>query len=228
MCLFHVVKSSPTSNWSFNAHSGILHRFAKCIGWSIYKKVAVYVGIIWRLKHILHTNVLLMLYNSWIVLVISYCNTIWCHGNNIHIHRLSVLHLKAVWAIYNAHYLKHNLPLVMKLNILPIISLTQLQLGTFMYSAMNICFQTPSLAISPFNSDKHKYNTRTSHYLRQFSLLAPVSPLSSSLRNYKYNIYSYRVVWIYKYFIIFSDLPSFLQVYDFVYLNHLIVSLYTL
>lgn len=169
-----------------------------------------------------------MLYNSWIVLVISYCNAISCHCKNIQIHRLSVLHLKAVRAIYNARYLNHTLPLFMKLNILPIISLSQLQLGTFMYSAMNLCFQTPSLAISPFNSDIHKYNTRTLHYQRQFSLPAPVSALSSTFRNYKYNIYSDRVVWIYKYFIIFSYLPSFLQVYDFVYLNRLIVSLYTL
>ena len=130
--------------------------------YDVLRKVSKTIGIMSKLKDILPTNILLILYNSLILPYISYCNIVWGFCKQHLLNRILLLQKRAVRIICHKPFLSHSRPLFLKLNILPISLLHDFQLCVFMYSYYNNLLPKNFCNIFQTNRDIHRYNTRIS------------------------------------------------------------------
>ena len=130
--------------------------------YEVLRKVSRTIGIMSKLKDILPTKILIMLYNSLILPYISYCNIIWGFCKQHLLNRIFLLQKRAVRIICHKPFLSPSRPLFLKLNILPISLLHDFQLCVFMYSYYHNLLPEIFCNIFQSNNDIHRYNTRTS------------------------------------------------------------------
>ena len=98
-----------------------------------HKVTSRVIGVLFILKHIYPQEVLLTLYNTLILLHLSYCILIW--GSKIQTnHRLHLLQKKVVRIITNKDYIAHTEPLCKLLNILKATDLLKCSLWKFITS----------------------------------------------------------------------------------------------
>ena len=91
----------------------------------IANKCSRTIGILNKLKHILPTNISLILYNSLLLPQLNYCILAW--GHNCNCKRLIKLQKKALRVISISKYNAHTDPLFKKYRILKLHHLLQLQ-----------------------------------------------------------------------------------------------------
>lgn len=124
--------------------------------------VARGTGILYKLKYYISQRSLLMLYNSFILSHISYCNIVWGNSNKIKIDSLLRLQKKALRICSHSHYLAHTDPLFHNFKTLKIYDIHTYQTAIFMYKTSNNTIPTPFQNIFIYNRDIHSYPTRHS------------------------------------------------------------------
>ena len=114
-----------SSNLKWNKHSD-----------HISIKVSKVIGIMFRLKSIVPSDVLHTLYNSLIMPHFHYCLLTW--GSTIRNgHKLHLLQKKALRLVDNSHYIAHTDPIFKKLHMVKIIDMFNIAVWKFYYKLMN-------------------------------------------------------------------------------------------
>ena len=99
-------------------------------------KVSKVIGIMFRLRTILPSDVLQTLYNSLIMPHFHYCLLTW--GSTIKTgHKLHLLQKKALRLIDKSHYIAHTEPIFKKLHMVKIIDMFGIAVWKFYYKLMN-------------------------------------------------------------------------------------------
>ena len=99
-------------------------------------KVSKVIGIMFRLKSIVPSDVLHTLYNSLIMPHFHYCLLTW--GSTIRNgHKLHLLQKKALRLVDNSHYIAHTDPIFKKLHMVKIIDMFNIAVWKFYYKLMN-------------------------------------------------------------------------------------------
>jgi len=133
------------SNLSWNDH-------IKKISISVSKAI----GILWKLKPILTKRILLVLYNSFVLPYINYCNIVWGNCNKSKIESLFLLQKKAIRVCTHSAYLAHTDPLFKQLNTLKVHDLHTYQSAIFMFKH--------TTHLLPFFHDAFTQNTNIHSY----------------------------------------------------------------
>ena len=130
----------------------------------ISKSVARSVGILSKLKFILPSNILKLIYNSLILPHLSYCNHIWGNTFKSHLKKLHILQKKSVRIITKSSFYSASAPLFKSLLILPIHDLVTLNTLIFMFSVNTKLLPEKYCNMFVLNSNFHSYSTRQKHY----------------------------------------------------------------
>ena len=126
-------------------------------------KLSRSIGVLSRLKCVLPSNILFMLYNSIIVPHLNYCNIIWGNTFKSYLDKIYLLQKRAIRIVTKSEFYSSSRPLFVKLQVLPIQELIKFHTLTFMYK-----FQTGLLPSIPninfvLNNDIHSHSTRQSN-----------------------------------------------------------------
>ena len=100
---------------------------------NISTKISKNIGVIYKLKYKISSDVLLMLYNTMILPYLSYCNIVWANNNYTRLAPLIKLQKRATRVVCKARYREHTDPLFRQYNILKLQDINKLQITTFMY-----------------------------------------------------------------------------------------------
>ena len=122
------------------------------------------VGILSKLKFILPSNILKLIYNSLILPHLSYCNHIWGNTFKSHLKKLHILQKESVRMITKSNYYSPSAPLFKTLHILPIYNLVTLNTLIFMFSVNSKLLPDKFCNMFVLNSNFHSYSTRQKDY----------------------------------------------------------------
>lgn len=138
------------------------------IDWKIHinnlcSRVAKLIGVLYRLKYYVPTDVLKTIYNSIIYSHFTYCNIVWGNTHSTILNKLNILQNKALRIISNSDRTIHTRFLLVQLNELNLFDIYRFQAGQFMYKIFNNLI--PHIISNYFilNSDVFDRNTRHSN-----------------------------------------------------------------
>ena len=139
--------------------------FNEFLSWNVHvtdicKHVAKGVGLLRKLKYVLPSNVLQMIYNCLVLPHLNYCNQVWGNTYKSHILKLFTLQKKAVRIISKSHGLSPSSPLFKKLRLLSIYDLVTLNTLIFMFNVHAKVIPDKYCNMFILNSNVHTYNTR--------------------------------------------------------------------
>ena len=117
-------------------------------------------GIIFKVRHSLNKNTVLLLYRSLIQPYLDYCNIIWATGHSNNLERLFRKQKKALRAITFTKRNAHITPLFKHLNILTVYDINKLQTLCFVYKAVNNLLPRHFNTFFNPNINIHQHNTR--------------------------------------------------------------------
>ena len=120
------------------------------------------VGILYKTKHYLPKNILVMLYNSLILPYVSYCNLVWATSAKTKINSIYLLQKKALRICTGSQYLAHTNPLFYELKTLKVSDINTLQNLLFMFKYTNKLLPHSFKNFFTLNSAIHSYPTRNS------------------------------------------------------------------
>lgn len=126
----------------------------------ISRKIAKSIGILYKCRHYLPTNVMTNLYYSFIYPYISYCTLTWGSNYQTKLKPIHILQKRAIRAILFADNRTPSKPLFSRLQVLTIHEITRMQQGEFMYRRLNNLLPDNIFDdyIKPIS---HRYNTRS-------------------------------------------------------------------
>ena len=133
------------------------------------------IGILHKLKHLLTSKTLYMLYNSLILPYITYCNTVWGNCCKTKINAIFLLQKKALRICTHSDYLASTDPIFCRLKTLKITDIYNLQTAIFMYKFSNNLLPLSFRSFFEYNKNIHTYPTRHSsdfHLVNPKTLLA--------------------------------------------------------
>ena len=104
-------------------------------------KILKGLGIMCKLRNILPSSVLLTLYYTLIYPYLTYCTIIWGCANMTALHKLVILQKRAIRIITRSPYRTASNPLFLRLRLLKVYDIYNLQLAIFMYKYL--CFLLP-------------------------------------------------------------------------------------
>ena len=136
------------SNLTWNDH---LHK--------INTSVCKATGILWKLKPMLTKKTLLILYNSFVLPHLNYCNIVWGNCSKIKIDSLFILQKKAIRISSHSAYLAHTDPLFKQLKTLKLQDIHTYQTALFMFKHSKNLLPFFQDTFIP-NSNIHSYPTR--------------------------------------------------------------------
>ena len=131
---------------------------------SVTNKISRSLGIIRRIRGLVHQACLVTLYYSLIYPYLIYCNIVWASTYSSNLHKLLITQKKFVRIATSSSYLAPSAPLFKKLNLLSIYDINIVQSCAFIYK----CTYLSNILPRPFkdffktNSQIHNYNTRQS------------------------------------------------------------------
>jgi hypothetical protein len=131
----------------------------------VSNKVSKNIGILRKLGYKLPPNTLLAIYNSLVLPYFQYCNIAWAVNKSAHINKLFRYQKKAVRIICHKKWDSHTTPLFKELNILKISDINQLQIGCFVFKALNNGLPHQFKNHFILNSTVHEHFTRQSAFL---------------------------------------------------------------
>ena len=103
----------------------------------IKNKVSKGVGIVGKLRTVLPQNILRLLYNTFILPFLTYCNAVWANTYKSKLHSLFLLQKKAVRICSLNSYYAHSRPLFISLNILDIYQLNRYCISISLFKHKN-------------------------------------------------------------------------------------------
>ena len=124
-------------------------------------KVSKVVGIMYKIRHKVDSNILLMIYNSLILPYLTYCIDIWGNTYKSRIRDLILLQKRAVRIIDNAGYRDHTTSIFRKYKLLKLEDIIHLQTCILMYKADKGTLPGNIQQNFQKNKDVHCYNTRS-------------------------------------------------------------------
>ena len=129
----------------------------------ISNKISRGLGMMGRLRKILPSDAIQMLYYSLVYPYLSYCNIIWGGVSANLLHKLEVLQNRAVRIVTGSPYRASSSPLYKQLNLLKFIDIHKLQITQFMYKIRHTLLPEPCLQYCQINM-QHTYNIRHFRY----------------------------------------------------------------
>ena len=176
---------------------------------ALTNKMSRSLGIIRRVRGLVHQACLLTLYYSLIYPYLIYCNIVWASTYPLNLHSLLITQKKFARIATSSPYLAPSGPLFKKLNLLSIYDINIVQSCTFIYKCNYLANIIPRTVKDFFktNSQVHDYNTRQSDDLHppfsrithsQFSIKdrgsllwnthMPIATSSTSISNFKHRL----------------------------------------
>ena len=144
------VTIDPYLNWHCHTHN-------------ILNKISRGIGILKKLKYIIPTKTLSLLYNTLILPHITYCNIVWGNSNKTNINSILLLQKKALRICTHSNYFSHSDPIFYDLRTLKVNDIHTLQSAIFMLkSNLNMLPSTFSNFFT-HNNHIHSYSTRQSN-----------------------------------------------------------------
>ena len=130
-------------------------------------KVSRGVGILRKLRTLVPTRVLYMIYYSIIFPHLNYCNIVWGNTYKTNIDKLLSIQKKCIRIITKSPRMSHSSPLFKETNILPLYDLIKFNSLNFMYSFYNGTL--PPIFDNMFmkNTVLHSYCTRQQDHYHQ-------------------------------------------------------------
>ncbi len=133
----------------------------------IKSKVVKNIGIIYRMKLFVPRSVLLSLYHALVEPYLQYCNIIWAGHRTSVLRELHLCQKRLMRIMTNSSRLTHSAPLFKQLSILTVYDINNLQVGCFMYCAVNRLLPECFSSMFVPNSALHSYNTRRHNDIHQ-------------------------------------------------------------
>ena len=144
-------------------------------------KVSKCLGMMNKVKYCLTRPCLKMLYNSFILLQLMYCNIIWGGANNSTLQKLKIMQKRAVRIISHSPNRQSSKPIFKNLNILTLADLHRLQVLLFVYKVKNNLLP---LACSHHVKMLDASNAESTHNLRNKSEFIEIPFKTKSRENY--------------------------------------------
>ena len=129
-----------------------------------------------KLKFYLPSKAMILLYNSFILSLFSYCIITWGNCFSKHINMLFKLQKRAVRLCTGSHYLAHTDPIFKRLGLLKVADINITQTALFMFRLKNIILPSQFDSMFMCNNQIHPYNTRSSD---NYHLTNPRTTLTS-------------------------------------------------
>ena len=162
-CLLKIMNQSITKTHEIKFLGIIIDEH---LTWDVHidflsRKIAKSIGILYKVRHFLNTDILKSLYYSLLYSYISYSTFVWGSNYKTKLKRIHILQKRALRVINFADRKAPSRPLFQRLDILNIFEIVKLQLGELVFNYLNGCL--PSAFKSYFTdlSDIHNYNTRS-------------------------------------------------------------------
>jgi len=147
----------------------------------ICNKISKSIYIISRVKNVLPTNILKILYHSLVESYLNYGLIAW--GNSVHIQKLFKLQKRAIRIISKKSYRSHTEPLFKSLSILTIHDLYESQVLLFMHDFKNNNLPKSFEHMFRLNSEIAERTTRQSHL---YHISKPRTNYTSKLPNFTF------------------------------------------
>ena len=103
----------------------------------ICKKIRKDVGIIYKLRHFVTRQVLMMIYNAFILPHITYGIEVWGGTYTTYLNQIFVIQKRAVRAMTFKNHMDHSMPLFYECKILDLYKLYHLMICTYMYDLIH-------------------------------------------------------------------------------------------
>ena len=132
----------------------------------ICTKIARYIGIILKARHVFLKHTLLSLYYSLIYPYLTYCIQVWGATYQRHLSKLMILQKKIVRIIHGVPPRTHTEPFFLVLNVLKVSNLYRYNIALFMYK-LNNSMLPDIFPMFVHNYDIQNYETRQ---LKQFHI----------------------------------------------------------
>ena len=152
----------------------------ECLTWNhhtihVANLVSKYSGILFRLKHILHVDVLSSLYKTLVLPHIQYCNLIWADRNNCNLESIHRKQKRIMRLCTNSVFLEHSPPLFADLNTLTVYDIHSLSKAVFMFKFKhNLLPKNFSDYFVTVNTI-HDYGTRSSDMFRPHNFVTDLA-----------------------------------------------------
>ena len=147
------------------------------------------IGIIYKIKHKLTANVLLIIYHSLFSFHLSYITSVWGNACNIFINKLQIAQNKILRIIFNRPLRSHTADLYsINSNIIPVRAIYVIQTCFFIY----LCLHQQTHSNTAFKLSNHQHFTRSHNLIQRpnISTLAGercISFKGAQLYNYFWN-----------------------------------------
>ena len=129
----------------------------------VQSKVAKNVAILYKLKYLLESNTLLVMYNTLILPYLMYCCEIWGNTYKSRLSNIMLLQKKAIRVVAKVNYFCKSKPLFCSLKLLNVYDLVELRTILMIYNAYHNKLPTNVQKYFSFGMDVHSYNTRQAH-----------------------------------------------------------------
>lgn len=144
----------------------------ECLTWKahidcISKTVSRNIGVLNKLKHSIPVRILHTLYCTLVLPYINYGILIWGNTCKSYLDKLIKIQKWAVRSITNSHYRAHTAPLFNQLNLLTVLDIYTLELGTFMYK---FSINDLPLAFKHFFSKRSHVHDHQTRYAKNFNV----------------------------------------------------------
>ena len=146
----------------------------------LLKSLRPTVGLMYRFADYLPRNILILMYNSFVLSKLNYCLEVWGNSADTHLNKLLLFQKKILRIIYQTHYLAPSQPLFEKSQIFKI---TELYRSKILILAHKM-YHSSTTKLQP----SHSYNTRSS------TITLPV-PQSTSLAGHRRTSYQTAALW---------------------------------
>ena len=123
--------------------------------------IAKGIGILYKVKHYLLEDSLLMIYNTLILPYLNYCNIVWGNCHETKLNHILLLQKKAVRICTNSTYLAHTNPLYHRLKVFKIHDINTLQIAMFMFKYNKELLPPVFSNFFSYNKSLHSYPTRS-------------------------------------------------------------------
>ena len=129
---------------------------------SITKSISKNIGILYKLKKLLSTKSLFLLYNALILPFLNYCNIVWGNCSQTEINSLFLLQKKAMRICSQSNYLDHTNPIFQNQKLLKVEDIHTYQTSIFMYKDTTNLLPRSFQSFFTLNTNIHSYPTRRS------------------------------------------------------------------
>ena len=129
-------------------------------------KLSKCIAIMHKVKYVLNSTTLLIIYNSLFLPYLSYCLEIWGNTYKSNVNPLYILQKKCIRVVAKSTYRAHTSPLFYMFNIIKLYDLINLKTCIIMYKVFNNTLPDNIIQLFDlkFNS---RYDTRNSNNIRQ-------------------------------------------------------------